>query len=36
MGEILIDTLQSMINYQLVVVNAIGIDILLPNVENDH
>ena len=36
MGEILIDTLQSMINYQLVVVNAIRIDILLPNVENDH
>ena len=35
-GEILMDTSQSMIDYQLVVANAIGIDILLPNVENDH
>jgi hypothetical protein len=33
-GEILMDTSQTMIDYQLVVANSIGFDILLPNADN--
>jgi hypothetical protein len=35
-GEIWMDTSATMIDYQLVVANSIGFDILLPNVANDH
>lgn len=34
--QILLDTSQTMIDYQLVVANSIGFEILLPNAANDH
>jgi len=34
--EILLDTSQTMIDYQLVVANSIGFEILLPNAASDH
>lgn len=34
--EILLDTSQTMIDYQLIVANSIGFDILLPNMPSDH
>ena len=34
--QIFLDTSQTMIDYQLVVANSIGLEILLPNADNDH
>jgi hypothetical protein len=34
--QIWLDTTQTMIDYQLVVANSIGFDILLPNADSDH